>query len=73
MTDITPEAVRSMSIAERILLVEKIWDDIAEDAAALQLTEAQKQELDRRIAAIEADPNRGSSWEDVKARLRQRR
>jgi putative addiction module component (TIGR02574 family) len=73
MTDITPEAVRSMSIAERILLVEKISDDIAEDAAALQLSEAQKQELDRRIAAIEADPNRGSSWEDVKARLRQRR
>jgi len=73
MSEVTPEAVRSMSIAERILLVERIWDDIAEDAAALELTEAQRSELDRRLAAIEADPNRGSSWEDVKARLRQQR
>ena len=73
MAELTPESVRSMSIPERILLVERIWDDIAEDTGAFELTEAQKKELDRRLAAIEADPNRGSSWEDVKARLRQRR
>ncbi len=36
------------------------------------LTEAQKQELDRRLAAYDADPTLGSPWDDVKARIRDR-
>jgi putative addiction module component (TIGR02574 family) len=35
----------------------------------LPLSEAQKQDLQRRLAAYEADPKAGSSWEEVKARL----
>lgn len=59
-----------MSVAERILLVEEIWDSIAVDEAEVPLTESQRQDLQRRIAAYEANPKTGSSWEDVKARLR---
>ena len=58
------------SLAERILLVEEIWDSIAAEAAAMPLTEAQKQDLERRLAIYEANPKAGSSWEEVKARLR---
>ena len=61
-----------LSVAERILLVEEIWDGIAEDAEAVPLTETQKQDLQSRLAACEANPKAGSSWEDVKARLRGR-
>ena len=59
-----------LTIAERILLVEEIWDSIAETPEAVPITAAQQEELDRRLAAYEADPKAGSSWEEVKARLR---
>jgi putative addiction module component (TIGR02574 family) len=60
---------RSMSIPERILLVEEIWDSIAADQESLEVTQAQKDELDRRLAACEATPDQGSTWEEVKSRL----
>lgn len=63
-------AIDQLSVAERILLVEEIWDSIAADEEQVPLTEAQKQDLERRLAAYQADPKAGSSWEEVKARLR---
>jgi putative addiction module component (TIGR02574 family) len=64
--------IDQLSVAERILLVEEIWDSITADPDAIPLTPAQQDELDRRIAEYEADPKAGSSWEEVKARLRGR-
>lgn len=61
-----------LSVAERILLVEEIWDSIAEEPEQPPLTEAQKQDLQRRLAAYKANPKAGSSWEEVKARVRER-
>ena len=58
-----------MSIPERILLVEEIWDSIASDQGAMEVTQAQRDELDRRLAACEAAPDQGSPWEEVKSRL----
>ena len=64
--------IDQLSVAQRILLVEEIWDSIAEQPAEIPLTQAQRQDLQRRIAAYEANPKAGSSWEEVKARLRGR-
>jgi putative addiction module component (TIGR02574 family) len=61
--------IDQMSPAQRILLVEEIWDSIAAEAEQMPITEAQKQDLERRLAAYKANPQAGSSWEDVKARL----
>jgi putative addiction module component (TIGR02574 family) len=58
-----------LSVAQRILLVEEIWDSIAADAEQLPVTDAQKQDLERRVAAYEANPKAGSTWEEVEARL----
>lgn len=62
--------IDELGVAQRILLVEEIWDSIADEGADIPLTEAQRQDLQRRIAAYEANPKAGSSWEEVKARLR---
>jgi putative addiction module component (TIGR02574 family) len=64
-----PPEIRFLPVPERMILVEQIWDSIAEDNAHIELTDAQKAELDRRLAAHEASPQSGSSWEEVKARL----
>lgn len=63
--------IDQLSVAQRILLVEEIWDSIAADEAEIPLTEAQRQDLLRRVTAYESDRTVGSSWEEVKARLRQ--
>lgn len=64
-----PPEIRHLPIPERVHLVEQIWDSIVEDEGQFQLTDAQKMDLDRRLAADEADPERGSPWSEVKKRL----
>lgn len=44
----------------------------ADEGELPPLTDAQEQDLRRRVAAYEANPGAGSSWADVKARLRER-
>lgn len=62
--------IDQLSVAQRVLLVEEIWDSIVEEQEELPLTEAQKVDLQRRLATYEANPKAGSSWDEVKARLR---
>lgn len=64
-----PPEIRSLPVPERVNLVEQIWDSIVEDEQAFELTDAQKAELDRRMAAHTASPNRGKPWVDVRKRL----
>jgi len=60
-----------LTIAERVELVEAIWNSIpaAADATMLPVPEAHKRVVDERLAEIEANPSAGDSWEDVRARL----
>ncbi|MGB5081839.1 MAG: addiction module protein [Burkholderiales bacterium] len=45
-------------------------DSISEGPDALPLTQWQKDELDRRLAEFEADPDCGATLEEVFARIR---
>jgi len=56
-------------VAERIIMVEDIWDSIACVPEALPVTEAQKKELDKRLREYHANPDTGSPWESVKQRI----
>lgn len=59
-----------LSVAERILLVESLWDSIARDARAeLPIAKEQQQELDRRMEAEKTGKIGYCSWEEAKARL----
>ena len=58
---------------ERMRLVETVWDQLIDTGFEPELTEAQKAELDRRIAALEADPSRAIPLEEAKAYLRRPR
>lgn len=61
---------RTLPISERIELVEDIWDSIAEEAGdAVQLTPEQSLELQRRLAAHQADPDSAIPWDQVRSRL----
>lgn len=68
----TIQELRELSVAERIQLVEDLWDSIAEDARELPLSEAQRQELDRRLDDLEKNPTAGKPWEQVKREIADR-
>jgi putative addiction module component (TIGR02574 family) len=58
-----------LSPAERVQLVGEILDSLDADREPPPLTEAQRQELDRRLAILEANPDGASAWEEVEARV----
>ena len=61
---------KDLPVSERIQLVEDIWDSIAEETPVpLQLSAADRAELQRRIAAHQADPSSSIPWEEVRASL----
>jgi len=72
MKPISMAEVLALPVAERLKLVETIWDSIAEIPDALELTKAQEAELDRRLDAYRKDPTVGSLWPEVKARILKR-
>lgn len=59
--------IDKLSVAERIALVQAIWDSIAAEVESLPLTEAQRQEVDRRLATHRANPQAAIPWEQVEA------
>lgn len=65
----TLQGIQQLSVAERIQLVEDIWDSIATAPETLGVPESQRQELDSRLEAHHQNPGAGSSWDEVKARL----
>lgn len=64
------EEVLKLSVPERILMVEAVWDSIEEKDELLEIDEATKNLLDDRLKAHQKNPQEGSSWTEVKARIK---
>lgn len=62
--------ISSLSAAQKTELLDAVWESLEADAALL--TDAQRSELDRRIARHEQNPSDVIPWEQVKARLLKR-
>ena len=69
MTQILKD-ILNLSVSERILIVEAIWDSISENEETGSLSEETRQLLDDRLIAHQNNPNEGSSWEEVKSRIK---
>ena len=57
-----------LPLAERIQLIEDLWDSIAANAERLPLSEYHREELARRRAALHDDQGRVVPWEPVRDR-----
>jgi putative addiction module component (TIGR02574 family) len=55
--------------AERLQLVEAIWDSLREIPDAVPVSDELRDELDRRLAAYYAQPSSARPWEEIKAEL----
>lgn len=58
-----------LTVAERIQLVEDLWDSIADAPEVLELTDAQRAELDRRLEAHRETPGDTIRWETLRREL----
>jgi putative addiction module component (TIGR02574 family) len=56
-----------LSPEHRLRLLGEIWDSLSHED--LPIPENHREELDRRLAAADADPAAGKPWEEVRARL----
>jgi putative addiction module component (TIGR02574 family) len=61
------QEIKKLNIPERIILVEDIWDSIAMENESFELSQSQKDELDRRSRSFEENPSQGRTWEEIKS------
>ena len=61
--------IDQMNADDRLRLIEEIWESLS-PVDQFEIPESHRVELDRRLAAADANPAAGSSWEEVRARLR---
>ena len=61
-----------LSVPEKILYLQELWDRIAEEPEKIELTDAQREELDRRLDSYQADPSKGSTWEEIRREIQGR-
>ena len=59
--------IRSLSAEQKAELLDTVWESL--EADALTLTDAQRAELDHRIARHEQNPSDVIPWEQVRATL----
>ena len=59
--------VSKLSAAERLRLLERLWDSLGDQD--VPLTATQKAELDRRLDDLEREGPQGIPWEEVLSRL----
>lgn len=59
--------IDKLTVDQKIELAHAILESITAETEQFQLTEAQKREIDRRLAAHAANPGSAIPWEEVEA------
>jgi putative addiction module component (TIGR02574 family) len=67
-----PVSIFELSPAEKLQLVQDLWDDLAAKPEDVPIHEWQKQEVARRKADLLQNPASGLEWGQVKRHIRQR-
>lgn len=69
---LTAFGLDDLSAVARLSLLEELWESLSADPEQVPVTDAQKADLDQRLAAFAENPKAGSTWAEVKARLKGR-
>ena len=64
--------INELSPAERLSLIEELWDSLSDSAFEPPLTETQRNELDRHLDDLERDGPQGIPWDEVVETIRKR-
>ncbi len=64
--------VSELTRDEQFQLLDQLWEHLGRDPKALPLTDAQRQELDRRLDDLDAEGPVGIPWDELIAQIRAR-
>ncbi len=62
--------IASLSRAEKLQLLEELWEDLSDDPVNMPVHDWQIEELDRRKANLVARPESALTWEEALRRAR---
>jgi putative addiction module component (TIGR02574 family) len=65
--------ISKLSTAEKILLVEDLWDSISADEASIPIPDSHRAELDERLKRYESTPGSLLSLDDLRTRIEKRK
>jgi putative addiction module component (TIGR02574 family) len=65
--------INKLTISEKILLVEDLWDRIIEDNSDIPVPQSHKEELDRRMNRHRSNPGALLSLEELRDRIERRK
>lgn len=66
MNDKLRTQINNLSVSEKILLVEEIWDSIASQEISFDLTDLQKKIVKERSSSFKINPSLGRPWEEIR-------
>ena len=69
MSQVPIDYILELPTAERIAIVQEIWESMVERPESVKITVAQREELERRWIDFQRNPDDGESWDDVKKSL----
>jgi putative addiction module component (TIGR02574 family) len=70
--EISSLPIDRMTVEEKLLAMEALWDNLCRDEAQVPVQEWHKQLLDERRRQIEAGETKFVDWDTAKARIRNR-
>ncbi len=65
--------VQALPVGEKLFMVEELWQSIGESAEELEVSDAEKRELDSRWERFERDPSRALTLEQFDALMQAKR
>jgi putative addiction module component (TIGR02574 family) len=69
MNSLLSEQIMPLTVAERLQLIEEIWNSISHDESEIALTSAQQEEIERRLESYTDIKNQGKSWQEIKQKM----
>jgi len=70
MSRVSIDHILELPTSERVAIVQEIWESMVEHQEHVEITAAQRDELERRWVDFQQTPDDGESWSDVKKSLR---
>jgi len=67
------EDLKHLPLAQRVQLVEDLWDSIAAELESMPPSDSLKREMNRRLEEYLKDPKSAVSYEEVRRRMKERR
>ncbi len=64
--------ISSLSLEERLRLMEQLWESLTPKPEAVPVTSAQREELDRRLDELDREGPSGIPWDEVLRQVRSR-